>query len=303
MTAAMPLLGLRVAVGKYLRGSQHIESKGVLYVSQEAFDAMKDGVTVPPKSTERAMLDAIAASPNEDTPRLVLADYYDEHARPDQACEQRLAVCLRAVKATPADDEPRLAYAKVCDDYGRHERAEFIRDCVTVLAKHTDCPIRLADLGRGRPVPLRCGVCDYCKTRQRAERFYAKHSWHTSPYAVCLEPTPIDGGIPLGSGITFVVTRGFVGSVWCSWEVWADDGDTITAAHPVTRVTLTTVHNEHPTRHPYHPAWEFRIARHNVEVWDDEVKKAARPDVTVGITIQHLALAKRWPGITFELPT
>lgn len=120
---------------------------------------------------------------------------------------------LRAILENPGDDTPRLAYADEIE-MTEPERAEFIRDCVGTLSFHTDCPIRLADLQQGRPVPLRCGACNYCVARQRAEKYYARHPWVDGvPYAVAFEPTPLDGDMPTGPGLTLIVRRGFVSEI------------------------------------------------------------------------------------------
>jgi len=120
---------------------------------------------------------------------------------------------LGAILRTPAEDTPRLAYADEIEE-ADPARAEFIRDSCLILARHTDCPVRLADVRSGRPVPLRCGECEYCTARRRAGRFYARHIWMPGHnYAVCFEPTPLDGAIPDGPGITLTVSRGFVSSI------------------------------------------------------------------------------------------
>lgn len=125
---------------------------------------------------------------------------------------------LAAILADPADDTVRLAYADHLDESDQHDRAEFIRDSVIVLSRHTDCPTRLNDLRSGRPVPLRCGACGYCSARQRAESYYSRACWMTGVnYAVAFEPTPLDGPLPTGPGLTLVVSRGFVSEVTCDF--------------------------------------------------------------------------------------
>lgn len=124
---------------------------------------------------------------------------------------------IRAVLADPADDVPRLAFADWLDEHDQPERAEFIRDCCGALQQHTDCPVRLADIKGRRPVPLRCGVCEYCVARRRGERYYASHRWLDGhSYAVAFEPTPLDGDMPSVPGVTLTVRRGFVAEVRCT---------------------------------------------------------------------------------------
>lgn len=122
----------------------------------------------------------------------------------------------------PEDDNPRLVIADYFQENGETVRAEFVRDCVWMAANYTDCPVRLVDLEHGRPVPLRCGSCEYCLARRRAEKFYAKHIWLPGVnYAVCFEPSPLDGPMPTGPGLTLTVSRGFVSTVSCRLADWA----------------------------------------------------------------------------------
>jgi len=148
------------------------------------------------------------------------------------------AAILARILAEPREDTHRLVYADWLEENGDPARAEFVRDCVSVLARHTDCPVRLADLTRSRPVPLRCGACDYCQSRRRAERFHSRYSWFGGNYAVCFEPTPLDGPVPDGPGLTLVVSRGFVSAVRCPLADWLRHGPAVVRAHPVEWVTL-----------------------------------------------------------------
>lgn len=72
---------------------------------------------------EAALLAACEAAPHDDTPPLVLADWYDDHGEPAKALERRLFVATRAVCRDPRDDAPRLAYAELVGG----DRAKFIR--------------------------------------------------------------------------------------------------------------------------------------------------------------------------------
>lgn len=147
---------------------------------------------------------------------------------------------LSAIIADPANDTPRLIYADWLEEQGDSNRAEFIRDTVWIHANHTDCPTRLADLGSGRPVPLRCGICEYCTRRRCAEKFNSKHHWIDAPaYAVFFEPTPLDGEIPATYGIALVIRRGFVAEVHCTLADWISHGPAIVAAQPVEVVRVT----------------------------------------------------------------
>ena len=189
-------------------------------------------------TTDRAALYAgILERPEDDVARLVYADWLEENGGtvscpvcpPDEGEEPHPAdiICDRCHGSRTVSD-------------GQRERAEFIRDCIWMNANHTDCPVRLGDVKRGRPVPLRCGACEYCTARRRAEKFYAKHIWLPGVnYAVCFEPSPLDGPMPTGPGLTLSVSRGFVSTVRTTLADWLRHGPRIVAEQPVERVEVT----------------------------------------------------------------
>jgi uncharacterized protein (TIGR02996 family) len=147
---------------------------------------------------------------------------------------------LAAILARPDEDTPRLVYADWLEENGQGGYAGFVRDTVWMAANHTDCPVLMADLKSGRPVPLRCGSCGYCRTRRRAEQFYGRHPWlDVYSYAVCFEPTPFDGEIPTGPGLTLVVRRGFVDEVRAPLAALFPATKRLFARHPVTAVSVT----------------------------------------------------------------
>ncbi|AMV27653.1 hypothetical protein VT84_24850 [Gemmata sp. SH-PL17] len=71
-------------------------------------------------SDELALRAAVACAPLERTPRLVYADWLDEHDRP-------LDGALQRILAEPERDDHRSAYADVCTRIGDGPRAEFVR--------------------------------------------------------------------------------------------------------------------------------------------------------------------------------
>jgi len=170
-------------------------------------------------TTDRAALyRGILERPEDDVARLVYADWLEENGGtvscpvcpPDEGEEPHPAdiICDRCHGSRTVSD-------------GQREHARFIRDCVWMHANHTDCPVRLADVKRGRPVPLRCGSCEYCTARRRAEKFYSGHPWLSGiNYAVCFEPSPLDGPMPTWPRLTLTVSRGFVSRVSCRLADW-----------------------------------------------------------------------------------
>jgi uncharacterized protein (TIGR02996 family) len=192
---------------------------------------------------ELALLAAIEEHPGEDTPRLVLADWYDEHGPPAKARDQRLAVLLRRIKETPSDDAPRLEYARVCQRYGGTEKAEFIRvqcELATLRAQITD--------------PREFGVlAGKLITRERELLALRRDEWLAPPpgfhgtwrvtfggqvhHAAWLSDTPG----PMGGTIVFDFVRGFAEVVTCDPGTWFCHHAAIRNAWPVTRVEFLGV--------------------------------------------------------------
>lgn len=133
---------------------------------------------------------------------------------------------LKPVLAAPEDDAPRLIMADWLDEQGQGDRAEFIRySCV--MASHTDCPVLMKDRAAGRPRPFRCGSCEYCVARQRCDSYKDRFQWTVecglpfgTPYSYCLDPG-LDLYLPPNHEYWhFLLTRGFIESVTCSAEDW-----------------------------------------------------------------------------------
>lgn len=77
---------------------------------------------------ERApLVRAVLAAPADDAPRLIYADWLDEHGEPAEAFAWRERAARAAVLRDREADGPRLAYADLCDQYGHRIRAELIR--------------------------------------------------------------------------------------------------------------------------------------------------------------------------------
>lgn len=177
-------------------------------------------------TTIDALARAVDVRPGDDTAQLAYADCLDEDDRPQQACDQRLAVVMRRIIATPADDEPRLRYAEVCEQYGRAARAEFIRLQIRWLVQ----------LGVERYQESGWTLC-----RREQEL------WHRSDTTWMV-------GFPLHVMVEWpVFWRGFAAEWTCPWAMWQANADAIRAAHPIERVMLTTCPswNEHQYSDPF----------------------------------------------------
>ena len=190
---------------------------------------------------------------------------------------------LRAILADPAEDTHRLVYADWLDEQGQGERAEFIRVQVESAALCRRVTDRRDDIGIGwsLPEPHKSRV-GWLRDRERellksaSGRGY--HCWEWMGAA--------KGVVPDGAHWRqhVIFDRGFVASITCTAADWLAHGDDIVAAHPVERVTLTSI-----TGHDI----EGLVERLRVllgERWSDGSQ--AVPDV----------FAALWPRITFTLP-
>lgn len=177
-----------------------------------------------------ALLKAIKAHPDEDTPRLMYADWLQERGQDDRAefirlqCElartPRWAGECDVCGATP-DDEGSLNHGRGCyvldADGGGSEAAD----------ENPDWPaLRRRERELWGYRPTRGGILDAVKD--------------TLPdgWAAILGTDPRYG---LTDEYPWaVVRRGFVEAVRCDWPAWRDHGDAVLAAHPVRELTLTS---------------------------------------------------------------
>lgn len=190
---------------------------------------------------------------------------------------------LRAVLAEPDDDTVRLAFADFLDENGEGEWAELIRSQVTGR-RRTKLPTQATLRGVCGPVltdmflrERASGVASLIPSGRGAAlmvRGAANNEYHRHPDG---EP---DYDRPVAR-LRAVITRGFVSEVTCSAADWLAHADTILAAHPVTRVTLTT-----------RPEGNFVII---------ERQRAWKVPPSLGGHVLDCWRAE-WPRITFDLP-
>lgn len=151
---------------------------------------------------------------------------------------------LKAIMKNPDDDTTRLIYADWLEENGQCERGEFIRVQVA-LSRPTLCEgtsptgiacSKLRPRGKKDCLPWCKPCCDFDDLKKREQQLVWSHDtdWradfarqigdnHDHYYAVAPE-----------------WERGFVSHVTCTWEDWLKHGDAILAAEPVREVTLTT---------------------------------------------------------------
>jgi uncharacterized protein (TIGR02996 family) len=241
-------------------------------------------------SDEPSLLAAILAQPDEDTHRLVYADWLDENGQPERAefirvqCAlARTPMFLRSeckVCGAVADDEGWVNHGKGCysweEDGGGSEPA----DRNPVWEKLRDHERELWNDSRlnGAPHPW-VGTIGY---RVRANWL----SSHDEPVIT----------IPRERGemTTFRLHRGFVEAVTCTAADWLTHADTILARHPARKATLTTI----PTG----------VQEGDHFTLDGDPKREHIPLSVVDAihlptdTLEHVCLRYRFPGVEFTLP-
>ena len=231
----------------------------------------------------RAVLDR----PDDDTPRLVLADALDDAGTPDAADRAAL------IRAQCERDELILRW--VWFECGSHSdevpaanavrHRELTQQTKGLLGRHAAVRQWLGPLGELAPFAGDKG-----------------YGWQLAP----------DGAVWAG------FERGFVGFVSCPAADWVAHGDAILAAHPVRRVRLSTT----PAVYPLMPVgasghfWRFDgdPAGKSIPLRDVDERRArigefaeAR-DGSVGTPLgEHTPFVRelcrlRWPGVAFELP-
>jgi uncharacterized protein (TIGR02996 family) len=162
------------------------------------------------------------------------------------------AAFLAAIIERPDDDVPRLVFADWLDEHGQPERAEFIRVQVE-LAALPDCPAcgnsgvsqetvtrwigGLGECGVGsRPAP--CWKCPRHALRRRERELWRiafKHQaeWLGLPFEATLR---IEDAPGLGPYPSALLCRGFVSAVTLSWADWSRHAAALLAACPIRRV-------------------------------------------------------------------
>lgn len=183
------------------------------------------------------------------------------------------AAFLSTIVDRPDDDHPRLLMADWLEEQGQGERSEFIRVQVELAKRDLSACTRCGDPWNSQvrlnsfPVPLawcaRCNIegpprpdVDFDAVLRRRERELArKHGvrWAALPFRTRAEVeaakrTPIGccnrhadylACDCLTQAGDYEFRRGFVESVTCSWADWNRHADALLAAAPIVEVTLT----------------------------------------------------------------
>ncbi len=179
---------------------------------------------------------------------------------------------LADVIANPADDAVRLIYADWLEDNGEGERAEFIR---------VQCELAIPCRHEGR---LHHDQCERCNRLRKRERELLVHTadWWINEVAKPLgwKAFNLESRHSLYMTIPHEWARGFVAQLTLPAEIWLAHADTLTAAQPIERVTLTT--------------WPDSADHSRMFMWNGE---SGRRWISIDVAIRE-----RWPRIAFTLP-
>ena len=219
---------------------------------------------------------------------------------------------LAAVLAHPEDDTPRLLLADHLDEIGEHDRAEFIRAQVALARLPEPEYLTIGSLVPGAHYDYPEGVCNRC--RQRSDRcdYHALrqrdkelrgsgHGWDgRTNWVRWAGFAPADPG---RASVRF--ERGFLHTVIVSANEWLAHGDAITASHPVREAILTTHLPAFPrTVTARVPAGIIlQIAGREVELTEREIllSRGGEPGEWAERMLA-VAMGKRWPGVAFTWP-
>jgi uncharacterized protein (TIGR02996 family) len=250
--------------------------------------------------TRAHLLAAVRAHPDEDTPRLVYADWLQEYGDDaDRARAEFIRVQVELAKVPPPPDDGTVVPSRyVCEhcmavtpfESDTSSRPRMCWNChsysVRKLRAADDHAERRAAL-RARERELLAG--DYPPIRGNRVRFLQGGGEERNPYAwIGMAGYAMDW---------CEFRRGFVEHVTCSGDDWCAHADAILASHPVRAVTLTRwpdlphyVRRRDPGGETVHG---FRVAGVLVEA---RLRDATAENLT------PFVLSRRWPGVTFHPP-
>jgi uncharacterized protein (TIGR02996 family) len=177
---------------------------------------------------QRDHLAYIIAHPDDDAPRLVYADWLQEHANHKECLECKGTGIYVIPAVIDMDSDAELRHGP-CNGTGRisngfAERAEFIR---------VQCELARLDPYHRSCTGDKCGA-KKCNDLRKRER---ELLWRTDM------PAGIAPVIPNGYAhmIRWSFSRGFIDSITTNWATCRDHLDAILAEHPVRLVRLTSM--------------------------------------------------------------
>lgn len=216
---------------------------------------------------------------------------------------------LAAIREHPEEDTPRLMYADWLEEHGERERAEFIRVQCELAARgkwfnqkcHREEGRHYIVNEGGKIEAVACQDC-WASLRDRERELWDENArlwrWRLKEgcypenrlWAMFANRAPADAAEP-----HLVYSRGFVESVTCTAADWLKHGDAIREQHPVTRVTLTTMPEHKLTDNLLNLTLGGKQYAHLIPQW-----------LTPGNIVAQSILVSfkdRWPGVEFTLPS
>lgn len=261
-------------------------------------------------SDESAFIAAIKAAPDDDAPRLIYADWLDEHAGVIECdrCKHRALVFdgEKSHLMIPNDAGQFVSPAKcpTCGgsghvSNGNAERAEFIRvQCELARlpqpeSKTTKPILPGKSYHEGEGICVRCTHDSECRYHELKSRQF--------------EIGPL---ITLSDARDWMEChrhhRGFVHSITCTAADWLAHGDAICEWHPVREVRLTTDIGNYIAADDY--GWYFTDGTREASgayrvIMDCNHLALDAPVISAeGDQIRETMLSLNWPGVTFHLP-
>lgn len=219
---------------------------------------------------------------------------------------------IAAVIQHPDDDTPRLIFADWCEENGEPERAAFVRvQCeiarMSLQDKFASIPGQvLVRLSGGDVVPafgneqVRGNTVVGFQTKEvKTERFSRLYTEQRLAWSLVGTRDAHAIGVPLFPLDWY--DRGFLNQVTLGWTTFRDHADTLTASHPIREVTLTTM--------PQYVASQGRYVMH---IYDPKGREDATLREMIFSTTNGYEelcrvfkdwLKSHWKRIAFNLPS
>jgi len=252
-----------------------------------------------------ALVAGVRADPGSDTPRLVAADWLEDHGEGDRA--EFVRVGVEASRFATFDPAHRKEFNEAADRWlarraTRLERGE--SDSLKrarALEEGGKAYKRRHDFLRRREQELWAG---FGSPYERSRLFGLPANW------LAFLPAETDGvsaGYAPSDGDA-VVRRGFLDAVTCPAADWLAHGDAIYAREPVPRVVLTgrldtgvsLTAGPPDTRRPIYVVWIGHRSRSSFAL-DEFLVDADRWDLP-GAVIRRAVFDLFWPGVEIEEP-
>lgn len=231
---------------------------------------------------------------------------------------------IRAIFDEPDEDGPRLVFADWLDEHGDAARAEFIRvQCER--AKAGPCRgLPMAECDTDRHDYTVCPVCRLVQRQHQLWDAHAA-KWIANCALPGFVPVPRhdsrcrvdlrDVSGPIVWPLAFGFRRGFVGLAHLTGNAWVRHGDAIVSLHPVREVELTSLPELIRLGDSYPPGKYALMSGRSSSFYPedyDTVESTAhgymanRPAGSIADAFNRSVilglLEDQWPGVTFQMP-